>query len=255
MKKILSCAIVLLAGFSIVCAQSTQMKNGTLYMAFGSHRIFYTNSDIHLHRDGGPSFDFTLFNAKAKDEGGLKFHTAPQFSYNIGYYFNKKNFGLEYQYDHIKYFLQMGQVVHLRGSIEGHHFDQDTLLTPEFVQLEHSDGGNYGMVNVVKWIPLASDRKQKVKLDAIVKAGLGLVNPKTNTTIMGNHRDDKYHISGFVTGIETGVRFNFLKYVFVTGTFKGAYANYIDILIAGGRGHQQWFSGQLIYMLGAQFPL
>jgi hypothetical protein len=72
---------------------------------------------------------------------------------------------------------------------------------------------------------------------------------------MGNHRDDKYHISGFVVGVESGLRFNFLKHMFITGTFKGAYANYMDILIAGGRGDQQWFSGQFNYLLGVQFPL
>jgi hypothetical protein len=254
MKKLLSFFGAFMISGIVAAQGGSSNKNGILYLAFGSHRIFYTNSDIHLHRDENPSFDFTLFNAKAKDEGGLRFHTAPQFSYTVGYYFKKKNFGLEYQYDHIKYFLQMGQVVHLRGSINGHHFDQDTLLTPAFVQLEHSDGGNYGMVNFVKWIPLAT-KENAFKLDLIVKAGLGLVNPKTNTTIMGNHRDDKYHISGFVTGVETGLRFNFLKYIFVTGSFKGAYADYMDILIAGGRGHQQWFSGQFIYLLGAQFPL
>jgi hypothetical protein len=254
------CWLFILAALSLK-AQSPKTiadfknRKGIFYFAFGTQRIFYTPGDIHLRRTGEPSFDFTLFHAKAKDEGGFKWHTAPQFSYTVGYYFKKKNFGIEYQYDHIKYFLTQNQVVHMKGAINGHSYDQDTMLVKDFVQLEHSDGANYAMVNLVRWIPLASDKNKKYILDLLVKGGLGLVNPKTNSTIMGSHRDDRYHISGYVMGFESGLRFNFLRYVFVTGSFKGTFANYKDFLIAGGRGSQKWFAGQFDYLLGFQFPL
>lgn len=228
---------------------------GIFYYEFGSHRNFYTKSDLHLKRESPTAFEFILKDVRAKDEGGLRFHTAPQFSYRLGYYFKKKNFGLEYSYDHIKYFVRQGQIVHMKGTIEGHPYDQDTLINPAFLKYEHSDGGNYAMINFVKWIPLALDKKKNLRLELIAKAGAGVVNPKTNSTIMGVHRDDKYHISGFVTGIESGLRYHFLKYLFVTGTFKGTYANYKDILIYGGRASQKWFSGQFIYLLGAQIKI
>ena len=259
MKHILTgiCALLILTVSSSAQApdKNVSTKNGVFYFSFGTQRIFYTQSDISVHRNSDPSFDFTLYNVKAKDEGGFKFHTAPQFSWDVGYYFKKKKFGLEYHYDHIKYFVTQNQVVHMKGTINHVSYDRDTTLVPEFFKMEHSDGANYAMVNIVKWLSLTSDKKQHYILDLLLKAGAGVVNPKTNTTIMGNHRDDKYHISGYVVGFESGLRFNFFKYVFVTGTFKGTFANYSDFLIAGGRGSQKWFAGQFNYMIGGQFPL
>jgi hypothetical protein len=233
--------------------KSKKSKTGFLYLAAGSQRIFFTPSNIRVIRPSAPSFDFTLAKVKAKDEGGLKFDTAPQFSYTIGYYFTKKKFGLEYQYDHVKYFVQQYQVVHLKGTINGNSYDKDTLINPDFFQLEHSDGANYAMVNLVKWIPLSL--KQKKSPELMIKGGIGIVNPKTNSTILGNERDDRYYLSGYIVGFESGFRFHLGKYLFATGTFKGAFANYNHFLIAGGYGKQKWLSGQFNYLIGGQFPL
>jgi hypothetical protein len=229
-------------------------KKGVFYFAFGSHRIFYTPSTVDVIRTSDSFFDFKLMKVNGRDEGGLKFDEAPQFSYTVGYYFKKQNFGIEYQYDHIKYFVRQNQAAHLKGRIGSEQFDQDTMINPDFFQLEHSDGGNYAMINLVKWIPLTRSTK-KVMFDLMLKAGIGLVNPKTNSTILGQHRDDKYHISGYVLGVESGFRLHIGKYFFATGSFKGAWANYNHFLIWNGYGKQQWFSGQFNYLLGCQFPL
>jgi len=257
MNRLLLAFFVVLIPVSMLAQSSSKKKEkkGTVYFAFGSHRTYYTNSDITLERRGDPKFDFTLYDVKAKDEGGLRFKTAPQFSYHAGYYFKKKNFGLEYHYDHIKYFVQANQVVRMKGSIGGKIYDTDTLTSPGFVQLEHSDGGNYAMINIVKWFPLIETTDRNFRIDLTTSAGLGLVNPKTNSTILGNHRDDRYHISGYVIGAETGVKLSFLRHFYLSGTMKGAFANYRQFLIANGYGHQRWFSGQFIYLLGGQFDL
>jgi hypothetical protein len=232
-----------------------QTKKGVLYGAFGSQRIFYSPSTIRLISGSTPSFDFTLYKAKAKDEGGIKFHTAPQFSYTIGYYFKNKGFGLEYHYDHIKYFLTQNQRVHLKGTINGVSYDKDTTLISGFVQLEHSDGANYAMVNIVKWIPLIYDKRKDPIIELLLKAGIGVVNPKTNSTIMGDYRDDQYHISGYVVGAEPGFRLHFAKYGIATASLKGTFANYNHFLIAHGFGSQKWFGLQFNYMAGVQIPL
>ena len=244
----------------IADGQSPDEKNkkseeALLYFALGSHRIFFTPGDIYIKRGGASPLDFKLENVRGHDEGGLKWETAPQFSYTIGCYFVNKKFGVEYQYDHIKYFVRQKQVVRLKGTIEGHEYDKDTLVTPAFFQMEHSDGGNYGMFNIVKWLPLAQSADKKILLKLIMKGGVGFVNPKTNSLIAGQHRDDKYHLSGYVAGIETGMRINIGKSFFATGTFKGAYANYCDFLISNGRGKQDWFSAQFNYLIGVQFSI
>ena len=255
--KAVAAVVVIFFSLSVQAqgSKSVETKNGIIYGGFGSFRIFYTNSDISLKRTGEPHFDITLYDVKGVDEGGVKFHTAPMFAWEVGYYFKKKKFGLEYHYDHIKYFVTQDQRVRMKGSINGVIYDKDTTLVKEFLQMEHSDGGNYAMVNLVKWIPIASDKKGNHVLTGIVKGGFGLVNPKTNTTIMGEKRDDKYHISGYVTGIETGLRYNFFKHFFLQGSFKGSYANYTQFLIAGGYGQQRWMAAQFMYMLGGQISL
>src|SRR4051812_20210370 len=101
MKNKILCFCLVIFAVTFANAQSDKKekkeKKGTFYVAFGTQRIWYTNSDIHVRRSSpSPAFDFTLFNVKARDEGGFKWNTAPQFSYTIGYYFKKKNFGLEY---------------------------------------------------------------------------------------------------------------------------------------------------------------
>ena len=47
----------------------------------------------------------------------------------------------------------------------------------------------------------------------------------------------------------------FIYLLFWNGSFKGAFANYNHFLIDKGWGRQKWFSAQLIYLLGLQFPL
>jgi hypothetical protein len=246
--------LVVFAGASVQ-AQTKNQKKGTFYLALGSHRIFYTPSDIRVIRGTSPSFDFTLENVKAKDEGGLRWKTAPEFSYTVGYYFTRKNFGIEYQYDHIKYFVTPNQRVHMNGTINGERLNKDTVLSADFFRMEHSDGGNYAMVNLVKWWPLMETKSGKPFIDLMAKAGIGIVNPKTNTTILGHHRDDKYHFSGYVMGAESGLRVHFLKHFFVTGSFKGAFANYNHFLIDEGFGQHKIFSGAFNYLVGGQFGL
>lgn len=72
---------------------------------------------------------------------------------------------------------------------------------------------------------------------------------------MGYHRDDRYYISGYIIGVESGFRLHIGKTFFATGSFKGAFANYNHFLIEGGYGKHKWLSGQFNYLIGGQFPL
>ena len=253
--------------FSFLCityisgiAQSKKalLKDRTMiYFSMGTERVFYTSSDIHFKSDKSPnSFDFTLQNARAYDDGGFDFSGgAPQYSYNFGFYSPKKKFGIEFQFDHVKYIMRPNQTLRLNGNINGRSINKDTLVSPDFVQFEHTDGANYAMFNFVKQKNLSTSKNQKHFLDLIMKAGAGPVIPKTNSTIMGQKFDDAYAFSGFVIGLESGLRYNIFKYAFATATFKTAYANYTNFRIANGQGNQSWISAQFNIMAGVQFPL
>ncbi len=230
-------------------AQSPK-KDGIFYLSFGTHRAFFSNSDIRLVRNAPPAFDFTIYKVKAHDD--LALGTAPQYSYNIGYYSYRKKIGIEYHFDHLKYKVQQNQAVRVKGYIGTQELDKDTVLGRDFVKLEHTDGANYAMINIVKFFTLTQSKDGINKLDLFVKVGGGVVVPKTNSIILGVHNDDRYAFSGYVAGLEPGVRYNFLKNFFAQASFKGAYANYNHFRIAYGYGKQQWYSAQVNIMAGIQ---
>lgn len=237
-------------------AQQEPGRKRTVYMGLGSHRAFYSNSDIHLRGSGDNNFDFRLYDVKAKDDGGLKFNapSAVQYSYVVGIVWNKSGWGVEFNFDHLKYFVQAGQSVRIEGKINERLVSGDTVLNKPFFHLEHSDGANYAMLNLIKWIPLTKPN-QRHGLQLLLKGGAGVVVPKTNSTIMGKHYDEKYALSGYVTGAEAGMRYYFMKHLFTTLSFKGAYANYNNFRIMDGKGSQQWLSGQVNVLVGAQVSL
>jgi hypothetical protein len=241
---------------AIAEAQSGQVKSksGVFYFALGSHVADYSNSDIHLKSNSQPSFDFVLKNVKATDDEFLKSTGgAMQYDYQVGYYFKKKNFGIEYNFDHVKYFAKHDQTVRTIGTVNGQRVDENLPITTYVQNFEHSNGGNYFLLNFVKWKDLATSKDQKRTVSLMYKAGGGIVLPKTNSTVMNKHRDDTYNVAGYVVALEGGLRYNLLKFFFVESTLKGAFANYSHILIADGTGKQHWFSGQFLLMAGFQF--
>jgi len=245
---------LLLAFITITSFAQSKQKSGVFYFALGSHVAGYTNSDIHLKSDGQPSFDFVLEKVRGSDDKFLKStNGAMQYDYQFGYYFKKKNFGIEYNFDHVKYFARHDQNVKTVGTINGQKVDEVLPITTYVQNFEHTNGANYFLLNFVKWKDLAKSKDGKRVLDLICKAGGGIVLPKTNSTIMNNHRDDTYNVAGYVVALEGGIRYNFLKNMFIQSSVKGAFANYAHILIYEGTGRQHWFSGQLLLMAGFQF--
>ncbi len=140
----------------------------------------------------------------------------------------------------------------MRGSINDRIYESDTTITPDFVRLEHSDGANYALLKLVKWKPLFEDKNGTPALNLVFKAGVGPVIPKTNATIMGKHRDDRYKLAGYVIALESGLRYNCSRLLFIEANAKGAYANYNRFLIANGWGSQQWLGLHFGLLAGVQ---
>lgn len=252
--------MILASAFVVTVAfgqkRNAQSKKGIFYFAAGTHKIFYTKSDIRLTGQGNPVFDLSFKNIKAKDDFFLKGNGgAPQYDYKFGYYFNRKKFGLEFNFDHVKYFVKKDQVVKTEGTLNGQKIDDDIPITTYIQNFEHSDGANYALLHLVKWLNLSRRNRDGNALLLEWKAGVGAVVPKTNSTIMGKHWDDQYKIAGYVMDIEAGLRYQFLKNFFVEPSFKAAYANYRRFLIADGHGSQKWLSAQFILAVGTQFGL
>ncbi|HEY9006195.1 hypothetical protein [Ohtaekwangia sp.] len=258
MKKIIG---ALLAITWATCALG-QNKIGNFYVTWGYHRDSYTRSTIHFKDNKTDDYNFTLEKARAKDKPDMHdfFHTAPtvpQYVFNLGYFFaNKPQWGIEVSWDHLKYVVTDNQVMHLKGEIRGKYFDQDTLVTPQFVHFEHTNGNNYLMISAVRRFTLEKDNYWANHLSVLVKAGAGGLIPKTDSYIMGKHNDGPFRLSGFVVGTSVSLRYDFLRYLYVEGSVKGAFADYTDAkLYEEGRARHSFFSAQYIYALGINVPL
>jgi hypothetical protein len=240
-----------------------QNKIGNFYLTWGYHRDHYTRSTIHFKDNQTDNYNFTLEKAKAKDQPDMHdfFHTpltVPQYVFNIGYFFaNKSKWGIEGSWDHLKYVVIDNQRMHLVGDIRGQHFDQDTLVTPAFVHFEHTNGNNYAMISGVRRISLLGGEFNRVnRLSLLTKAGAGLLVPKTDSHIMGNHNDGPFRVSGIVFGVSTALRYDFYRFFYIEGSLKGAFADYTSAKVyKEGRAHHTFFSVQYIWSAGVNIPL
>ena len=254
------------------CPSQSKVGKGTFYFSWGYNRDFFSKSDIHFtnntteydgQKSTPKSYDFTVYDAKAHDRPGFKDIlrtdlTIPQYVYRLGYYFNdKKDFGIEINFDHVKYIMDDFQTLRVKGTIHGQTIDQDTLIDPQtFLHFEHSDGANFLMLNFVKRQRLLVSKNKKHWLSGIVKVGAGPVIPRTDVILFGEPLNNKFHVAGYCMGVETGLRYDVYKYIYLEYTAKGAWANYTDVLVLGeGKAKHHFWTFENILVLGLQFPL
>jgi hypothetical protein len=237
-------------------------KHGTAYFSWGYNRDWYSKSTIRFRNTTTDNYDFTFIDARAHDKPSMSewWHldrlTIPQYDMTAGYMFNDKHdLGIEVSWNHLKYVVTDNQVIHVRGQIRGHYLDKDTLVTPDFVHLQHTNGNNYLMVNLVKRQKLWTSRY--FGLSAIAKVGAGPMISYTISTILGNFDKGRFHYHGWVAGTSLGLKFDLYKYFFLQSDIQGAFANYTNTEL--GADHQglathHFFSGQWIWAFGFNFP-
>ncbi len=249
--------------------QEKKALHGTFFFNWGYHRDAYTNSTIQFKDYATPNithYDFTFHHAKAHDQLDLDnfFNTAPtvpQYILTGGYFFNDKNdLGIEISWNHLKYVVTDNQVIHMTGTINETFYDLDTLVTPNFVHYEHTNGNNYLIVSLLKRIQLLSSENQQHKLSANFRLGPGLLIPKTYSTINVNtspySNDGPFRVSGWVVSVGAAVRYDFFKYFFFEPSVKGSFVNYTNVKLYGdGRANQRFLSIQYILSLGINVPI
>ncbi len=249
-----------------------KFKDGNLYGMWGYTRAVYSKSTIHFKDHSNKyypetgkyhDYDFTIYDAHAHDKpdfDGIKDVinvTIPQFVVRLGYYFNnKKDFGVEINYDHTKYVVNDYQTVRIKGNFNGNYVDQDTILDPQnLLHFEHTDGANFWMFNFIKRWKLYEPSKN-FNVGFVVKPGAGIVYPRTDVTMLGTRLNNNWHIAGWIVGLESGFRVEFLKHGVFEFVGKGAYADYTKCLVLGkgnGRANHHFFAAQATMTLGFIF--
>jgi hypothetical protein len=231
--------------------------HGTFYFSWGYHRDIYSHSTIHFMDRQTGNYDLTFYHARAKDQpdwdGLLNTPlTVPQYVVSGGYFFNDKHdLGIEVSWDHLKYVVRDNQMLHMKGWIEDQYYDRDTLVTPDFVHLEHTNGNNYLMVTLLKRSTLTSSKNGNHKLSAIFRLGGGALVPKTDSYVLGKHNDGPFRFSGYVIGTGAAVRYDIFHHFFLEPSIKEAFDNYTDVkLYKDGRARHHFFSTQFIVSAG-----
>lgn len=245
-----------------------EVKGGEFFIYWGWNRSAYTTSEI---RFTGEQYDFTLHDVVAKDRQS-KFGidpylnpprmTIPQYNLRIGYYLNAHH-QVSIGTDHMKYVVQQNQVVGIDGEISeannpfaASYSDKRINLSPDFLLFEHTDGLNYANVEW-RYTQRFLERK-KIFLEAQAGAGLGILLPRTNTTLMGRERYDEFHLAGYGSAAVVALNFTFFKYFFIQTELKGGFINMPDIRTTSSkadRAKQHFFFYQYNILFGGRFRL
>lgn len=260
MKKVLFLLLVVLVAQD-VNAQLIKLEKphfSGMYFQWGYGRDKYTKSDIHF--SDGDNYDFTLYDVPAKDKPDFSAFwdnpldiTIPQNSYRIGFYLNKKHtHAIEINYDHAKYVMVDYQTLRMKGMVNGRYVDHDTFIHRRYIHVEHTNGANFYMINYVGMKELLANKHNTRPLATFLwKAGGGIVVPRSDIYLFGDRLDNKFHVAGYVFGLEFGARYYPIKNLFLEVDIKGGYANYLNSLAIGsGRiQHSFWF-GEVLGFVG-----
>jgi len=242
-------------------------QKGKFFVYWGWNRDAFTTSDIHFK---GADYDFVLSNVVAKDRQSpfsVRTYfspsklTIPQYNFRFGYFFNK-NYNISIGADHMKYVMQSGQTVKINGHIangtafDGEYNNEDIVLSPDFLLFEHTDGLNYENIEVRRFDVLFG--RKNFSFAANEGLGVGVLIPRTNTTLMNNARYDEFHLAGYGIGAVLSLNMTFFKYFFIQSEWKGGFIHMPDIrttMHKEDRASQHFLFSQYNMVFGANFRI
>jgi hypothetical protein len=242
-------------------------RKGNFFIYWGWNRAAYTTSDIHF---SGNDYDFTLENVVAKDRQSpfsakLYFSpntlSIPQYNLRIGYFFHDK-YNISIGADHMKYVMEQFQTVKINGTIangtsfDGTYNDSDIEMSEDFLKFEHTDGLNYENIEVRRFDVLFG--RKNFSFAANEGLGIGVLVPRTNTTLMNNARYDEFHLAGYGLSAVLSLNATFFKYFFVQMEWKGGFIHMPDIrttMYKSDRASQHFLFSQYNVVFGGNFRI
>jgi hypothetical protein len=242
MQKIaLFFVFILIANFSEAQISRKKKKishaEGTLFGYWGYNRSFYTRSDLRLIGEG---YDFTLRNARAKDNPSpiseIKTYvdptriTVPQFNARIGYYI-KNRYAISIGYDHMKYIFRDQNEVLLNGTIaegvdplwSGTYVNEAVVTDRNHFHYENSNGLNYLRANITRTDLWLRTKNKKVSVTSNVGIGLGGILSYNDFKFGGKEDRVTISMSGYALSAHGSLRFEFFNHVFLEGEMAGGF--------------------------------
>ena len=248
--------------------KSNAFNKGSFYFYWGWNRSFYSPSTIHF---SGNTYDFQLYDVVAVDRQSPfsadlylnpKRMTIPQYNARIGYYF-KHNLQVSLGVDHMKYVMLHDQPSTINGyiynsntSYDGVYVNEPITIAQDFLKFEHTDGLNYINAELRKSMRVFGVKH--VQSTFLFGGVVGMLLPKTNTTLLANPRYDAFHLAGYGVNGVMSLQLNFFKYFFVQGEAKMGFIHMPDIrttMNASDRASQMFLYNQFNINFGVQFSL
>lgn len=246
--------------FFVVAQNKHSSRRGELYVSWGYNTEWYTHSNVRIVQPELRN-NYTLKNIHGHDRRGWddalfsKALTIPQYNYRLGYFFNKKkDLAVEINFDHTK-FIFADQDAHLTGTLNGKHIDTTIAFNEKngfFYYL--NNGANFLLFNIVKRWNLCQTRNEKIKIDALGKAGIGPVIPHVENSFFGQKNKPHFQLGGWNMGLEGAVRTTFFNTAYLELANKIDYARYANLKIYKGTARQAFGTYELIVNLGITFP-
>ncbi|MBI9041171.1 hypothetical protein [Lutibacter sp.] len=244
-------------------------NKGKFFAYWGWNRGHYSKSDITFK---GENYNFTLSDVASKDKPkpfGIYYFkidevTIPQTNFRIGY-FIKENYNISIGVDHMKYVMKNDQTVKFKGDLPSgsdvYVTGNEILLSEDFLLFEHTDGLNYINTEISRYDNLDNWLKFKVKnidINLTEGVGIGMLYPKTNTTLLGKERYDEFHVSGYGVSAHAGLNITFFKHFFIQSNMKVGYINMQDIRTTASTkdsASQHFTFFENMYVFGARFGI
>ena len=246
----------------------TAHNKGKFYIYWGGNRENFSKSDIRFK---GADYDFTLYDVEAHDKP-KGWHldyinparmTIPQTNLRIGYFIND-HYNISIGFDHMKYVMYNDRRVQYSGTYPNagsygeNPAGNELTLTEDFLLFEHTDGLNYVNTEIARVDDISSlfglPNTDVFQVNTVGGLGVGVLYPKTNTTLLGKDRYDEFHIAGFGASAKVGLNFTFLKHFFIQTELKGGYINMNDIKTtkssADSASQEFWFLQRIITVGG-----
>jgi len=243
-------------------------KKGNFFAYWGWNRDAFTTSDIHFK---GDNYNFVLHDVVAKDRQSpfnVRTYfspssiTIPQYNFRFGYFFDD-HYNISIGADHMKYVMQQFQTVKITGDIavsdpvyDGHYENEDIVMAENFLKFEHTDGLNYENIEVRRFDVIFG--RKNFSFSANEGLGIGILVPRTNTTLLNNPRYDEFHLAGYGINSTLSLNATFFKFFFIQMEWKGGFINMPDIrttMHKSDRASQHFLFSQYNMVFGGNFRI
>ncbi|MEO8773772.1 MAG: hypothetical protein ABI263_09230 [Gelidibacter sp.] len=255
----------------------TATNKGKILVSWGGNRSAFTKSDITFK---GVDYEFTIKDVTAHDKP-KGWHidyvnparmTIPQTNFKLGYFISD-HYTISLGVDHMKYVMDSNKnrvvdgYINLPaddvGSIFNGVYDHENfLVSDEFLLFEHTDGLNFVYAEFARYDDISSlfniENTDKFQINITEGIGVGVLYPKTNTTLFNRERYDEFHVAGYGISASAGLNFTFFKHFFIQGDLKGGYINMGDIRTTHNpreSASQHFFYGESVFSLGGIFRI